>query len=118
VVNVAEKALLQPREVGVITPHVAQAAAVAARLADLPGVLIGTANQAQGSNAKPWSSFTRWPATAKHPHSRPTLVGCVLLFPVIVHTPRSSSTPTPTSSCGTLRPNPQTTPPYRSSNTS
>jgi hypothetical protein len=32
----------------VITPHVEQASAVAARLADLPGVLIGTANQAQG----------------------------------------------------------------------
>jgi superfamily I DNA and/or RNA helicase len=34
--------------VAVITPHVEQASAVAARLADLPGVLIGTANQAQG----------------------------------------------------------------------
>jgi hypothetical protein len=39
---------LQPRDVAVITPHVEQASAVAARLADLPGVLIGTANQAQG----------------------------------------------------------------------
>jgi len=39
---------LQPNDVAVITPHVEQASAVAARLADLPGVLIGTANQAQG----------------------------------------------------------------------
>jgi hypothetical protein len=39
---------LEPHDVAVITPHVEQASAVAARLADLPGVLIGTANQAQG----------------------------------------------------------------------
>jgi hypothetical protein len=39
---------LGPRDVAVITPHVEQASAVAARLADLPEVLIGTANQAQG----------------------------------------------------------------------
>jgi hypothetical protein len=32
----------------VISPHVDQASAIAARLADLPGLLIGTANQAQG----------------------------------------------------------------------
>ena len=37
-----------PSDVAVITPHVEQASAVAARLPDLPGVLIGTANQAQG----------------------------------------------------------------------
>jgi AAA domain len=40
--------LLEPEQVAVITPHVEQAATVAARLADVPGVLIGTANQAQG----------------------------------------------------------------------
>jgi hypothetical protein len=39
---------LEPRDLAVITPHVEQASAVAARLADVPGVLIGTANQAQG----------------------------------------------------------------------
>jgi hypothetical protein len=39
---------LEPTQVAVITPHVEQASAVAARLADVPGVLIGTANQAQG----------------------------------------------------------------------
>ncbi len=39
---------VQPTDVAVITPHVEQASAVAARLADVPGVLIGTANQAQG----------------------------------------------------------------------
>jgi hypothetical protein len=39
---------LEPSQVAVITPHVEQASAVAARLADVPGVLIGTANQAQG----------------------------------------------------------------------
>lgn len=43
-----QHAPLQPRDVAVITPHVEQASAVAARLADMPGVLIGTANQAQG----------------------------------------------------------------------
>jgi hypothetical protein len=40
--------LLKPQDVAVITPHVEQASAVAARLADLPGVLTGTANQTQG----------------------------------------------------------------------
>jgi superfamily I DNA and/or RNA helicase len=35
-------------DLAVITPHVEQASAVAARLADVPGVLIGTANQTQG----------------------------------------------------------------------
>src|SRR6266542_572916 len=39
--------LLDPHDVAVITPHVEQASAIAARLADLPGVLIATANQAQ-----------------------------------------------------------------------
>ena len=39
---------LEPQQVAVITPHVEQASAVAARLADVPGVFIGTANQAQG----------------------------------------------------------------------
>jgi hypothetical protein len=39
---------LCPEDVAVITPHVDQAAAIVARLADLPGVLIGTANQMQG----------------------------------------------------------------------
>ena len=37
-----------PGYVAVITPHVEQASAIGARLADLPGALIGTANQAQG----------------------------------------------------------------------
>jgi hypothetical protein len=31
-----------------ITPYVEQASAIAARLSDYPGILIGTANQAQG----------------------------------------------------------------------
>jgi hypothetical protein len=39
---------LNASDLAVITPHVDQATAIAARLADLPGVLIGTANQAQG----------------------------------------------------------------------
>ena len=39
---------LRPEDLAIITPHVEQASAIAARLADLPGVLIGTANQAQG----------------------------------------------------------------------
>ncbi|MBV9596158.1 MAG: DNA2/NAM7 family helicase [Chloroflexi bacterium] len=40
--------LLEPSDIAVITPHVEQASAIAARLAGMPGVLIGTANQAQG----------------------------------------------------------------------
>jgi hypothetical protein len=39
---------LRPDQVVVITPHVEQASAVSARLADVPGVLVGTANQVQG----------------------------------------------------------------------
>jgi hypothetical protein len=39
---------LRGDDIAVITPHVDQASAIAARLADLPGVLIGTANQMQG----------------------------------------------------------------------
>jgi hypothetical protein len=39
---------LEPRDVAVITPHVEQASAVAARLNDVPEVLVLTANQAQG----------------------------------------------------------------------
>jgi hypothetical protein len=35
-------------DLAVITPHVEQASAIAARLSEYPGVLIGTANQAQG----------------------------------------------------------------------
>jgi superfamily I DNA and/or RNA helicase len=48
-VNAAgEHAPLHPDDVAVITPHVEQASAIAARLADLPGILVGTANQTQG----------------------------------------------------------------------
>jgi hypothetical protein len=39
---------LTAADVAVITPHVEQASAIAARLSYYPGVLIGTANQAQG----------------------------------------------------------------------
>jgi AAA domain len=39
---------LTPADVAVITPHVEQASAITARLADRSGVLIGTANQVQG----------------------------------------------------------------------
>ena len=39
---------MTPGDLAVITPHVHQAALVAARLADLPGVLVATANAAQG----------------------------------------------------------------------
>ena len=39
---------LMATDLAVVTPHVGQAAAVQARLADLPGVLVGTANQLQG----------------------------------------------------------------------
>jgi hypothetical protein len=40
---------LRPDQVAVVTSHVEQASAVAARLADVHGVLVGTANQVQGS---------------------------------------------------------------------
>jgi hypothetical protein len=39
---------LSVHDVAVITPHVGQASAVAAHLADLPGILVSTANAAQG----------------------------------------------------------------------
>ncbi|MEN0072410.1 MAG: AAA family ATPase [Propionicimonas sp.] len=39
---------LTPDRVAVIAPHVDQAALIAAALADLPGVFVGTINQAQG----------------------------------------------------------------------
>jgi hypothetical protein len=39
---------LEPGDLAVITPHVEQASAVAARINDLPQVLVLTANQAQG----------------------------------------------------------------------
>jgi hypothetical protein len=39
---------LRPDDIAVITAHVDQAAAIVARLADLPGVLVATANQMQG----------------------------------------------------------------------
>ena len=39
---------LSAKDIAVITPHVAQTAAVAAHLADLPEVLVSTANVAQG----------------------------------------------------------------------
>lgn len=40
---------LTEQDIAVIAPHVDQATAVAARLTDLPGVLVGTINQVQGS---------------------------------------------------------------------
>lgn len=40
---------LTERDIAVITPHVDQSTAAAARLTDRPGVLIGTINQVQGS---------------------------------------------------------------------
>lgn len=39
---------LTPDDLAVITPHVHQAALIAAQLADLPGILVSTANAAQG----------------------------------------------------------------------
>ena len=39
---------LQPKDIAVVCPHVAQAAAVNALLTDMPDVLIGTANSLQG----------------------------------------------------------------------
>ncbi len=55
-------------DLAVVTPHVHQAALVAAHLADLPGVLVGTANAAQG--------LERHAVVALHPlagyHESPT----------------------------------------------
>ncbi len=64
---------IRPNDVGVITPHVEQASAIAARLADLPGVLIGTANQAQGLEREavvivhPLAGYREAPAFAVDP---------------------------------------------------
>jgi hypothetical protein len=60
-------------DLAVITPHVEQASAVAARLADVPGVLIGTANQAQGSEREavvvlhPLAGYREAPSFATDP---------------------------------------------------
>ena len=64
---------LSSRDLAVITPHVEQASAVAARLADLPDVLIGTANQAQGLEREavvvihPLAGYREAPAFATDP---------------------------------------------------
>jgi hypothetical protein len=64
---------LAPRDLAVITPHVEQAGAVTARLADLPDVLIGTANQAQGLEREavvvihPLAGYREAPAFATDP---------------------------------------------------
>lgn len=50
---------LTPDDLAVVVPHVAQAGAVRARLSDLPGILIGTANSLQG--------MERTAAVAIHP---------------------------------------------------
>jgi hypothetical protein len=60
-------------DVAVITPHVEQASAVAARLSEYPGVLIGTANQAQGTEREavvvihPLAGYREAPAFATDP---------------------------------------------------
>lgn len=48
VVNGGGARRLGEGDVAVVAPHVDQAAALAARLADAPGVFVGTVNQAQG----------------------------------------------------------------------
>jgi hypothetical protein len=64
---------LQPEDIGVITPHVEQASAIAARLADLSGTLIGTANQLQGLEREavvvvhPLAGYREAPAFATDP---------------------------------------------------
>ncbi len=64
---------LGPNDLAVITPHVGQASAVAARLADVPDVLIGTANQAQGLEREavvvihPLAGYREAPAFATDP---------------------------------------------------
>ena len=64
---------LTPHGLAVITTHVEQASAVAARLADLPDVLIGTANQAQGLEREavvvihPLAGYREAPAFATDP---------------------------------------------------
>ena len=64
---------LRPDQVAVITPHVEQASAVAARLADLPDVLVGTANQFQGLEREavvvihPLAGYREAPAFATDP---------------------------------------------------
>ena len=62
-----------PEDVAVITPHVEQASAVAARLSEYPGILIGTANQAQGLEREavvvihPIAGYREAPAFATDP---------------------------------------------------
>ena len=60
-------------DVAVITPHVNQAAMIAAHLADLPGLLIATTNQAQGLErdavivVHPLTGYRQAPAFATDP---------------------------------------------------
>ena len=78
--------------------------AMAARLADLPGVLIGTANQAQGLEREavvvihPLAGYREAPSFATDPD------GYAARCLGIVRTPRSSSTPAPRLSCDTPAP--------------
>jgi hypothetical protein len=64
---------LGPEDVAVITPHVEQASAAAARLSEYPRVLIGTANQAQGLEREaivvihPLAGYREAPAFATDP---------------------------------------------------
>ena len=51
-------------DIAVITPHVHQAALIAALLADLPGLLIGTANAAQGAERA--AAVVIHPLTGQH----------------------------------------------------
>ena len=69
----AAPASSSPADLAVITPHVEQASAVRARLADVPEVLIGTANQAQGLEREavvvlhPLAGYREAPAFATDP---------------------------------------------------
>jgi hypothetical protein len=64
---------LRPEDVAVIAPHVEQASAVTARLADVRGVPIGTANQTQGLEREavvvihPLAGYREAPAFATDP---------------------------------------------------
>lgn len=80
---------LRPEDLAIITPHVEQASAIAARLADLPGVPLAPPTRPRDWSARQWSSSTRWPATARRPPSLLTPVGCASPCPAIVRTSRS-----------------------------
>jgi prephenate dehydrogenase len=83
-----QQAPLHSGDVAVITPHLEQASAIAARLADVAGILIGTANQPQGLEREAVIVIHPLAGTAKHRLSRSTWADRVSHSHITARTPR------------------------------